>query len=811
MLKWYAPIDGEEITDISLHYVFEADPGAGGYTVFASETPDFRAVRTIYFVQAKGCREAYYLPEDDELLPAGEWFLKAVSDLGTETEVLHIRINDVHSKAPLKTVITKEHPFITIFDHSIHRTGAEYDVLPDDLKEYAAIMGGAGWRSGVETLLEKNREYDALGYPWVTHFFSHAEVIDGRYVIVPLPIAEKILAEAKNLKAIVGLEIYMGVRSEDDWVNRMYRRVIMLCGKYGIPFLHTDGNRNDIDLASFIRRPVFTDVLRAYSEYVVFSYKQNHANASYTCYGAILGAWRDQLAGNIGIQAENWYWNDAGFCDDIGGYHGYLQGNEQQTPAVFTAQMLLPGISLGACYYSLEGEGWLIQMRGTDEYEYSAQGIAVLSMLRSVIAHQLIPSKQEVFSKIRAAVDADGYGKAWGDAWEGGIFRTMFQNLYGIVHTKELFPKQLRYFYLPFVTDRKESFSGYRIINAAEVAKPDDMNRILNAFYPKWFDGDAYVTHTGKAYVIMNSMENTDKSQWYRIDVPAEDSAAVTCIEGSVGLWQFAVISFDGSKMYLHANARAGSVFELRLKTAGNKTLRMKSAGTKASLIYDPDSESYVFTFTGTDRPAECMIFSGTEETEEVIEPLQNRPFTETYLSDRKPCSVSGTDKGVPTVNYMANLRYGRLPIAMNSIRYPHGISMPRESRIAYLLDQPYSKLQMVIGFDIDVWMPIIVNHTDIVWDRYEKEIAIVLKIFGDDQLIYQSPVLTSTHYCEALTLEITGISRLRFEVDGDIIQKPLWCAITGTADRYLYDTSENKDIPPAEVYLDIGNPVLFR
>ena len=58
-------------------------------------------------------------------------------------------------------------------------------------------------------------------------------------------------------------------------------------------------------------------------------------NASYSCYGAILGAWLDGIAGNIGIQAENWYWNDAGFCDDIGQYHGYLQGNEQQIPAVF--------------------------------------------------------------------------------------------------------------------------------------------------------------------------------------------------------------------------------------------------------------------------------------------------------------------------------------------------------------------------------------------------------------------------------------------------------------------------------------------
>ena len=814
MLKWYAPLDGEEITDVALHYVFEADPGAEFYLVFASRTPDFAEARTVKILQTKGCRQAYYLPEDEQLLPAGEWFLKAVSQKGTQTGVIRIVINDIHSKTPLKTRISRDHPLITIFDHSIHKTGAEYDVLPEDLKEYAAIMGGAGWKNGLDDLLEKNMAFDALGYPWVTHFFSHSEVIDGKYVIVPLPIAEKILAQAKNLKAVVGLEIYMGVRNDEDWVNRIYRRVIMLCGKYGIPFLHTDGNRNDIDLASVIRRPVFTKILREYSEYVVFSYKQNHANASYTCYGAILGAWMGGLAGNIGIQAENWYWNDAGFCDDIGGYHGYLQGNEQQIPAVFSAQMLLPGISLGACYYSLEGEGWMIQMRGTDEYEYSPQGIAALSLLRFVIDHRLIPAKQEVIAGIRAAVDADGYGKDWGDAWEGGIFRNLFQNLYGIIHTKELFPKQLRYFYLPFVTDKKEDFSDCCVINAEEVKKPEDANRILNELYPKWFDGDAYVTYTGKNLVIMNSMENTDKPQWYRVRMEnlKEPPALLEQIEGAVGLWQYAILSYDDNHIYLHANARVQSVFEMRLKAADGKMLGIKSAGTQTTLVYDPDSESYVLSFTGTDRPVECILFSKENKMSmaEAAKPLKNRPFTENFLTDLKPCKVFGTDKGLPTIDHMANLMYGKLPIAINAIRYPHGISMPRESSIEYDLDRKYAKLQMTIGFDIDVWMPIIVNHTDIVWDRYEKEIAIVLKIFGDNQILYQTPVLTSTYDCRNVTLDVSGVSRLRFEMDGEIIQKPLWCAITGTADRYLYDTSQNKDIPPAQVYLDIGNPILY-
>ena len=55
----------------------------------------------------------------------------------------------------------------------------------------------------------------------------------------------------------------------------------------------------------------------------------------------------------------------------------------------------------------------------------------------------------------------------------------------------------------------------------------------------------------------------------------------------------------------------------------------------------------------------------------------------------------------------------------------------------------------------------------------------------------------------------MTGVREITFTMDGEIHQKPLWCAITGTPDRYLFDASGRDDIPPAEVYIDLGNPVL--
>ena len=792
MLQWITPLPDQELTDIALHYIFEADPDADSYVLKASRGASMEEPLEFSVPARKDCAQAWLLPEDDALLPPGTWYLQAESSAGQKTSVLKIQVNDDHTKARLKTQITPDHPLICIHDFSDHDFGAEYELLPDDMKPFFSVSGRLRGRG---ELAERIRKLDERGIPWSYTGIFHGEVVNGRYIVPSLSDLEYILQHARLLTAVEGVEMYMGVRPEDDWQIRLYRRIIMLCGKYGIPFIHSDGNRNDIDLPAVTKRLVFMEILREYHDYVVLTYKQNHANASYSCYGAILGAWIDDACTAIGIQAENWYWNDAGFCDDIGVSHGYLQGNEQQIPAVFSAQMLLPALSLGACYFALEGEGWLIQRRGSSAYEFSPQGIAILSLLRTVIHDRLIPTKEQALERIHAAVDMQGIGIDWGDAWEGGVLRTAFQNLYDIEHTKELFPKQMRYGYLPIVTDRLQSFKEYAIILAEEIQSPDEMNERLNPLYPQWFEGDAYVTQAGKTLVLMNSRENADAPQMFRVAMPPYS------LEGSLGLWQYIVAWLEGETLHLHMNARKGSVLELKIRS--EKALC--AAGIPCR--YDLAEACYKIRLEGTDIPVQAAVFPEACEAPYLLESLENRPFDEDFLSDHKPADA----QGFPVVDACANLMYGRLPISMNSLRYPHGFSLPRGSSITYQLDKQYRTLEFTYGFDIDVWMPIIVNHTDIVWDRYEKDISVQFRVSADGRTLYEAQDLTSTYHREAVTIDVSDVDRITFEMDGEIYPKPLWCAITGTPDRYLFDASSRDDLPPAEVFLDVGNPVLTK
>jgi hypothetical protein len=497
MIKWVVPLAGQRITDIAAHFVWEAAPDSKSYRLEYGSGADFTNCDAVDVEQVPGCKVGFFFTPDTMLPRAGEVFARLRSDTGEKSETLHFYCNEARPKTPLRWDLSSEAPYFTIMDYSDHDYGRVYEILPERLKPYSAIGNCASYRAPSAALLDFLMEVDGQGRPW--HLgASGPHLVNGeRYAVTPLPTVEYLLQHGRNLKSVGMVEQYMGVRPEGDWRISYFKRIIMLCAKYGVPVFYADGNRNYLDLASFIKRPVYMDFLREYRDYVTLAYKQNHGNAAYTCFGAILGAWIDEACAHIGVQPENWYWNDAGFRDLPGEYYGYLQGNEQQIPPGMGAQMMLTGLSIGACYYSMEGEGWLIQARGNDDLEWSPQGLAAISLMQSIIDHRLIPSKSRVLQKIHAAVKAEGTGAELGDAWIGGKYKKAFQNIYGIDHGFEIFLKQHRYYYLPLVTDRKNSFEKLKIINAGAIGDSDEIYDMLDPLYPAECGGNAYITGVG--------------------------------------------------------------------------------------------------------------------------------------------------------------------------------------------------------------------------------------------------------------------------------------------------------------------------
>lgn len=210
-MRIITPLDGQKITDIALHLVWEPDEEADGYQIEFAETESFKSPLLIETKRNKNCELDYYLPQTDEgLVPAGEWFVRIRSDRGNCSQTIRLSINAEHTKAPLRTEISPEHPYFTIFDYSEHRYGATYEILPEDLKPYAAISAGGSYRVRTSKLLDNFMDNDAKGYPWHIGSCGPKEVNKGKYVVTPLSVIEYVMQHAVHLKSVGALEIYMG-------------------------------------------------------------------------------------------------------------------------------------------------------------------------------------------------------------------------------------------------------------------------------------------------------------------------------------------------------------------------------------------------------------------------------------------------------------------------------------------------------------------------------------------------------------------------------------------------------------------------
>lgn len=416
--RFLAPFPGQGLTDIALHFKWTKEKGSRAveYILEMADNEEFAGARRMEAVILEDSEVGYYFPRKEELPShGGRWFARVREKAGDRwSRTADFCIDMEHGRKPVKRRINAQNPWFTVFDYSEHEPAEVWEMLPEDLKAYTGMGLIASYKAKADLVIRYMMDEDAKGYLWHLGALGPHETQFGKYCITSLCEIEYVMQHSRNLVSTGFVEQYLGTKDEGYWRNEYFFRLLALCAKYGIPFIYSDGNRNNLELAAMIKRPFFMDKMREYSDYFIFSFKQNHAHGAYSCFGAILGAWMDGACCEIGVQPENWYWNDAGFRDRPGECHGYLQGNEQQITACMTAEMLLTGLSIGAAHYSCEGESWLIE-RGTDgRLAWSAQGTAALSLFRAIVSHKLISDKQEVLKKsIWRSIMKAGVLRSW--------------------------------------------------------------------------------------------------------------------------------------------------------------------------------------------------------------------------------------------------------------------------------------------------------------------------------------------------------------------------------------------------------------
>lgn len=784
-MKFLAPFQGQDLTDIALHFKWTKTDGP--HTEFVLEMADnerFADARVMEAVILSDAEVGYYFPRREELPGCGGPWYARVREKSQETwsEAVKFGIDTEHGRKPLKRVISAENPWFTIFDYSGHEPGQVWEMLPQEMKPYVGIGLIASYKAKAEDVAGYMLREDAKGYLWHLGALGPHETQFGKYCITSLGEIEYVMQRAKNLVSIGFVEQYLGTKPESYWRNEYFFRLLALCAKYGFPFIYSDGNRNNLELAAMIKRPFFMDKMREYSDYFIFSYKQNHSHAAYSCFGAVLGAWMDGACREIGVQPENWYWNDAGFRDRPGECHGYLQGNEQQISACMSVEMLLTGLSIGAAHYSMEGESWLIECGPDGRLIWSEQGICALSFFRAVLRHDMIPRKQEVLDKIHMAVEYRGWKEEeLGDAWTGGILRRVFEPVYLVRNGFELFPKESRFYYLPLVTDRTEAFDGLEILEA-ESADREHARKALCESYPEEGFGNAYYVRLRDLIIIMNSRENEEEAQWFSI--PVEDGL-LTRLQGAVSLWQYVIVKREKEGFLFHVNTERGKNLCFCLYLSRRPV--WLADPELVELYWKEEKGCLEIRVCAGEGPVEFSVGPKEKLPQPIAAVRNTEEKSLPMLSDLPWSTQESADGCLPCQNACANRAYGRLPLLVDHLRYGHGISVGNHTRICWELEGKYESLSFCYGFDTDAWLPRILNRDNIIWDRSEKRISMYLRLYGDGRELFCSPELTSTEDVHEGGAELKGIHRLELWVEGDVI-------------------SEDPDL---KVYLDVVNPVL--
>lgn len=780
-----APFQGQEMTDIALHFKWTKAAGSKAveYVLELADNQEFSSAQELEAAILTDSEVGYYFPKREELPEhEGIWHARVREKTGSIwSQPVSFCINKNYGKKPVKRKINRENPWFTIFDYSEHAPAEVWKLLPKELRPYTGMGLIASYKARADKVIDYMLDEDAKGYLWHLGALGPHETQFGKYTITGLSEIEYVMQHSRNLVSIGFVEQYLGTKEENYWRNEYFFRLLALCAKYGFVFIYSDGNRNNLELAAMIKRPFFMDKMREYADYFIFSYKQNHTHAAYSCFGAVLGAWIDGACSQIGVQPENWYWNDAGFRDKPGECYGYLQGNEQQITACMTVEMLLTGLSLGAANYSCEGESWLIECGPHNKLIWSAQGLAVISFFKAVILHKLIPDKTEVQNKIHMAVDYEGFmPEELGDAWTGGILREVFMPVYRIRNQFELFPKETRFYYLPLVTDRQQAFEGMEKLLAGSVSSREAYETLCR-LYPSEAEGNAYYVVFQELIVIMHSQENVEEAQWFSI--PGTDGFLLQ-ICGALSLWQYIIIKSQKTGCYFHVNSEKGKQISFSLKLASRPVLSSNSENI--SFIWK-DGWLEV-TVLGNGIPAEFAIADRQEammalapqylhKEEKEIQLLSELPWT--YAEISQNCQVQKDS--------CANTAYGRLPLAVDHLRYRYGLSMGNNTRIVWKLYGKYRRLSFRYGFDIDAWLPKILDRENIIWDRAEKTICMRLQMIGDGRKLFCSPRLKETRGTYIGEADLTGVNRLELIVDGDVFSED----------------------PGARVYLDLLNPLL--
>lgn len=568
-----SPPDGAAVTDIALSFFCDREKAHKTLEIQADRGEDFAAPDRTW----RG-DEPLWLPE--QLFAPGTWYwrARAVTADGKKTAWSPVRrftVSDEHTRKPPYVRPTADNPFFLLeswtADHWRH--------VPDVLKPHTAFKIRPifyHWRLRRNTAAWRERigQYEKKGVP--VFFLGHGD----QYPSAEL---EQFYREFDCVKGVVLRELmwwhgWHGFRGNKS-IADLFTRHLALAAKYGKVVIWTDGHwRHLLFLETGVEEDYLKNVIAKHADWFWPVVKLNFAYHPTVCQSLLQGFWLTGAVTCWGHQPESWYHHG-------GGPGAQWRGPRESCPPLFYPVMVLSGARAGAAVYSFEPPGDIWAGRGglaADAKSGRTEGFSrtwaeiMVPLMREMVAHKMIPTREQVREMCRVAVTydrtvfADEQG-AIGPYWEirtsGPTYRQAWKRVNVPLrdtqawrHEAEVVPNESRYDFLPFVPACRADAGGAGFSRLVPLARAVEMGpaafrRMLDASYPAppW-TGSAYIQRIGSVYYIINNREE-------RVDDPQDfhvpfDGGPVARLDGTVGRHAFVLVRKKGTHDRIYAHAR---------------------------------------------------------------------------------------------------------------------------------------------------------------------------------------------------------------------------------------------------------------
>lgn len=566
----WSPLDGARFTDIATMFRWKAIPLTTDYELQWSRSGDFAAPIAITF--AMTADQPWYIPPAAKLPEPGRWFWRirglkgAIA--GPWSPVRHFTVDRTYGLKPLVRPVSPAQPLFTLeASRWVPYTSFVSD-MPADLRPHVGII--------VEGFVDKGLPIDralegvaAIPHPFLlrTHPPTQITLADIEWVCQTFP----------NFVGIQGGEtikkVYEPVKG-DTGDGDYHRRMVRILAKYGRFYHEADGTyKDDAWQELWDQQGAF---LKEYGRHIIFTQKNNIIRRQFYTQSAVMGLWLGGITlGHGAWEDGGFYWQNAGF-DGLGVCKGERSGALRTMPRIWWTLMCVQGLARGCSIYSLDGQTlmygikeasrmpngpwrsalWDDQYRTTDTFKRF-----VVPVIRAAVERRLAPDREVLLKDLRLAVWNDRTAKGDAVAWSHYLeYGPLYAGTYGFrsmgnIHGQlwELFPNTGRYGFIPVLPQGDIPLAPH-IRNLPLSACQDEavVRRTFDAAHPAWYEGDAFASRCGDVLTVMNSHENTDQAQGFRIPLTA---SPVTTLAGKVQVHAYMLAKVEGQRLWLQANS----------------------------------------------------------------------------------------------------------------------------------------------------------------------------------------------------------------------------------------------------------------